>query len=130
MATPSSRKPTRNPHHGGVVHVQKGDTVRVSMGRDRGVQAKVLRVFPQKATVLVDGVNIITKAVKPNEQNQGGGFEQRSAPIHLGKVRLVCPSCSKVTRVGSRLIETVSGPKKVRYCKKCNSIIESNESEE
>jgi len=104
------------------VHVKRGDTVKVAAGKDRGTIARVLRVYPKKGTVLVEGVNVITKAIKPTQDNQRGGFETREAPIHPAKLKLVCPSCDQTTRVGARMVDG----KKRRVCKKCDAIIEDN----
>jgi large subunit ribosomal protein L24 len=104
------------------VHVKRGDTVRIGQGKDRGKQGRVLRVFPKKGEILVEGINIIKKAIKPSQDNTKGGFDEREAPIHVGKALLVCPSCGKTTRLAYRVI----ADKKVRYCKKCDAIIEDN----
>lgn len=102
------------------VHVRRGDTVKIAMGKDRGAVAKVLRVFPRKGQLIVEGVNVIKRAVKPSQANPRGGFDTREAPIHAAKVRLVCPNCEKTTRIARREIDG----KKVRYCKKCDGVIE------
>jgi large subunit ribosomal protein L24 len=104
------------------VHVKRGDTVRIAMGKDRGTVAKVLRVFPREGKLIVEGVNVITKAIKPTQANPQGGFDRREAPIPAGKVKLVDPSCGQVTRVATKLVDG----KKVRYCKKCGAVIEDS----
>ena len=104
------------------VHVKRGDTVMVALGKDRGHTGKVLRVFPKKGQVLVEGANVVKKSIKPTQANPTGGFDSREAPMPAGKVKLVCPSCQKTTRGASRMVDG----KKVRYCKKCDAVIEDN----
>jgi large subunit ribosomal protein L24 len=104
------------------VHVKRGDTVKVALGKDRGSVGKVLRVYPRKGEVLVEGVNVVKKAIKPSQTNPRGGFDSREAPLAASKVKLVCPNCEKTTRIGHRLQDG----RKVRYCKKCDTVIEDN----
>lgn len=68
-------------------HVNKGDTVVVISGASKGAQGTVLAVQPAKSRVLVEGLNMIKKAVKPTQQNQQGGFVEKEAPIHISNVR-------------------------------------------
>ncbi len=103
------------------MHVKTGDTVKVLRGKDRGTIAKVLKVLPKDETVLVEGVNIVTKAVKPTETNRQGGFTRFESPIHASKVMIV-DSEGKPTRVGSKEING----KKVRVSKKSGVTIEES----
>ena len=110
------------------IHVRRGDTVRIGQGKDRGKQGRVLRVFRKKGTIIVEGVNIAKKAIKPTETNQKGGFEEIERPFNASKALLVCTSCGKTTRLAHRTITDKTGKqKKVRYCKKCDSVIETAE---
>jgi large subunit ribosomal protein L24 len=111
-----SRKQKEVPLHKG--HVRKGDTVLVLSGKDRGKQAKVLRVIPSKGTAIVERVNLAKKHSKANPQkNVKGGILEREAPIRLSKLQVVCPSCSEPTRTGSH--RTAEGAK--RFCRKCET---------
>ena len=111
-----SRKQKEVPPHKG--HVRKGDTVRVLSGKDRGKQAKVLRVIPAKGTAIVERVNLHKKHTKANPQkNVQGGIAEREAPIRLSKLQVVCPSCNEATRTGSH--RTAEGAK--RFCKNCDT---------
>ena len=111
-----SRKQKQVPLHKG--HVRKGDTVRVLSGKDRGKQAKVLRVIPSKGTAIVERVNLLKKHTKANPQkNVQGGILEREAPIRLSKLQVVCPSCNEPTRTGSH--RTAEGAK--RFCKNCET---------
>jgi large subunit ribosomal protein L24 len=99
-------------------HVRKGDTVLVLTGKDRGKQAKVLRVMPSKGTAIVERVNLLKKHARKNPQkNIQGGILEREAPIRLSNLQVVCPSCNEPTRTGSH--RTDEGAK--RYCKKCET---------
>ena len=98
--------------------IKKGDKVQVISGKYKGVKSEVLKVFGKTSTALVKDVNTVTKHVKKTQNNEGGRFKY-DKPILLSKVMLICPSCSKLTRVGYR----VEATKKVRYCKKCNKTI-------
>jgi large subunit ribosomal protein L24 len=99
--------------------VKKGDTVKVLRGKDKGAQAKVLKVSPKNNTVIVEGVNVVKKAVKATNENPKGGFETFEAPIHASKV-MVIGGDGKPTRVGRK---TVNG-KTVRYGKKDGNVLE------
>lgn len=68
--------------------IKKGDTVEIIAGDDKGKKAKVLAVYPKTSQVVVEGCKLAKKAVKPNEQNQNGGFENVETPIHVSNVRL------------------------------------------
>ena len=69
-------------------HVKKGDTVIVISGESKGTQGTVLLVLPAKGRVLVEGVNMIKKAIKPTQQNQNGGHQEKEAPISISNVKL------------------------------------------
>lgn len=104
------------------VHVKKGDTVYVLSGKDRGKKGKVLSVDSSNHKVLVEGVNIISKHVKPmpNKGNQGGIIHQE-APIYADKVMFVCKSCGKPTKVGKKILDNGN---KARVCKRCGEVID------
>ena len=105
------------------IHVKKGDTVFVLNGKDGGKKGKVLEVKPSERKVLVEGINIVTKHVKPKPNkgfNQGGLIHQE-APIYADKVMLICKSCGKPTKVGKKILDN---GKKARVCKKCSGVID------
>ncbi|GAB3619032.1 50S ribosomal protein L24 [Glutamicibacter sp. PS] len=104
--------------------IKKGDLVQVLAGKDRGLQGKVLKVFPAAERVLVEGVNRVTKHTKatPTENgSQGGGIVVVEAPVHVSNVAVVDPETKKPTRVGFReeTVEKngVSKTVRVRYAK-------------
>ena len=97
------------------VHVKKGDTVVVINGKYRGVRGKVLDVSPAEGKVIVEGVNIVTKHVRPKKMGEPGGIIKAEAAMYADKVQVVCPKCGRPTRVGHDI--NAKG-KKVRVCKK------------
>lgn len=103
------------------VHVKKGDNVYVLNGKDRGKKGKVIRVLPSKHMVLVEGINMVTKHVKPRNQYQQGGIIHQEAPINADKVMLVCSKCGTPTKVGKKFLDNGS---KARICKKCGEVID------
>ncbi|MBD7945049.1 MULTISPECIES: 50S ribosomal protein L24 [Psychrobacillus] len=101
------------------MHVKKGDKVMVISGKDKGKTGVILTAYPKKDRVLVEGVNIIKKHMKPNQANPQGGIESREAAIHVSNVMLIDPKTGEPTRVGYK----VEDGKKVRVAKKSGEII-------
>lgn len=99
--------------------IKKGDIVKILSGKDRGKTGKVIRLFPKKKRVMVEGINVYKKHVRPKRQNEKGEIVEVARPINISNVVLICPSCSKPTRVGY----SIDGENKNRRCKKCKSII-------
>ncbi|MBS7158910.1 MAG: 50S ribosomal protein L24 [Collinsella sp.] len=97
--------------------IKKGDNVKVLSGKDRGKQGVVLRALPAEGKVVVEGVAVAKKAVKPNQQNQQGGIVPTEMPVDVSNVQLVCPKCGQATRVGHKK----DGKNKLRVCKKCGA---------
>jgi large subunit ribosomal protein L24 len=100
------------------MNVKKGDLVQVLSGKDRDARGTVLRALPSEGKVVVEGVAIVKKAMRPTQQNQQGGIVSKEAAIDVSNVALVCPKCDKATRVGHAV--NADG-KKVRVCKKCGA---------
>ncbi len=86
--------------------VRKGDKVVVVAGKDKGSRGEVLRVYPESDRVLIQGVNIVTKHVKPQRQNQRGGIDKREAAVHVSNVMLADPSNGEPTRVRTKTLES------------------------
>jgi large subunit ribosomal protein L24 len=94
----------------GKVKIKKNDQVLVITGKDRGARGKVLRVNPDKGTVVVERVNLIKRHTRQNPQRQiKGGILEREAPIHISNVMLVDPESGKPTRVGRKRLEDGTG---------------------
>ncbi len=103
------------------LNIRKGDIVKVISGDSKGQQGKVLEVIPADRKVLVEKVNMVSKATRPNAQNTQGGITRKEAAIHISKVMLVDPKGGKPTRVGRK----VADGKLVRYAKKSGEVIKS-----
>lgn len=110
------------------VHVKKGDTVCLLTGKfndkytdDKGTRrtGKVLEVSPKEGKVIVEGINLVTKHVKPKRMGEVGGIVKAEAPIYACKVQIFCSKCKAPVRTGMK----IDGDKKVRVCKKCNTEI-------
>jgi large subunit ribosomal protein L24 len=100
------------------LHVKKDDTVVILSGKDKGKQGKVLETSPKEQKVIVEGVNIVTKHVKPRKAGQPGGIVKVEGPFYACKAMLICPSCSKPTRLAHKILEDGT---KMRLCKKCKA---------
>ena len=99
--------------------IKKGDTVEVLSGNDKGKTGEVLEVIPKMQRVIVKGVNVRKKHVKPRKQGEEGGIIPVECSIHSSIVNVVCPKCNKATSVG--VIK--EGKEKIRVCKKCGNKI-------
>ena len=98
------------------VHVKTNDTVVILSGKDKGKKGKVLEVSPTEGKVIVEGLNMVTKHVKPRRMGESGGIVKAEAPLYASKVQLVCPKCDKPTRLAHKILENGT---KERVCKKC-----------
>lgn len=98
--------------------IKKGDTVQVIAGKDKGKDGKVIAVNVKDSTVIVEGINMVTKHTKPSAANQNGGIVSKEAPLHISNVMLLVNG--KTTRVGFR---TEDG-KKVRFAKASGKTID------
>ena len=101
------------------LHVRTGDTVVVIAGKEKGKRGKVLSVNPKKGMVVIEGVNMIKCHTKPRRQGETGGIVKREAAIYASKVQVVCPKCSKATRVAYK----IEDGKKSRVCKHCGAAL-------
>lgn len=102
------------------MRIAKDDTVRIIAGDEKGKTGRVLKVYPDKNRVLVEGVNFVKRHTRQRSRVQPGGIVEKEAPVHLSNVIVVCPRCGEDTRPKrSRLAEG----RPVRICNKCNEII-------
>lgn len=93
-----------------------GDTVKVTLGKDRGREGKIEKVYTKKKLALVPEVNLYKKHVKAAmTRDKKGGIFELPRPLSFGKIALICPNCKKMTRAGFE----VKDGKKLRICKKC-----------
>ena len=101
--------------------IKKGDLVRVIAGEDKGKEGRVLKVFPKEQRVLVEGVRIVKKHVRPSEEYPQGGIIEKEMPIHISNVMLIDPETGEPTRVGRKRNEE---GKLVRYAKRSGKILD------
>ena len=97
--------------------IKKGDTVYVLSGNDKGKKGEVLEIIPKTEKVIVKGVNIRKRHIKPKKQGEEGGIIPVECAIHASKLSVVCPKCSKPSRIGY----VIEKDEKVRVCKKCGA---------
>ncbi|MFA5052423.1 MAG: 50S ribosomal protein L24 [Patescibacteria group bacterium] len=102
------------------MYFKKNDTVQIITGKDRGKKGKVLQTFPKMNTVVVEGMNMKAKNVRPKRQGEKGQVVRYNAPVDASNVQLFCSKCNKPVRVG--LTKTADG-KKIRICRKCKQNI-------
>ena len=100
--------------------IRKGDNVKVLSGNDKCKTGEVLEVIPNTQKIIVKGINVRKKHVKPRKQGEEGGIIPVECAIHSSKVNVVCPKCGKATRLG---YEIDKDGNKVRVCKKCGAKI-------
>lgn len=100
--------------------IKINDKVRVLSGKNKGKEGKVIQVFPKAGKVVVEGVNLIKKNLKPRRQGEKGQIIELAGPLTAGKISLLCPKCGRSVRVGYKL---EAGTKK-RICRKCKEFID------
>jgi len=94
--------------------IRKNDQVMVIAGNARGKTGKVLKVYPERSRIIVEGVNLMKRHTRPSQKNPQGGIVQREAPIHVSNVMLVDPKTSEITRVGMKVVKDESTGRKRR----------------
>jgi large subunit ribosomal protein L24 len=117
--------------------IRKGDLVQVLSGKDRGKQGRIIEADPRKGRVMVENLNLVKKHRKPRPlkdssrmgqtQIQPGGVIELTAPLPVSSVMLVCPTCSRPSRVGYEFREDEKGRRiKVRVCKRvdCGEVLD------
>lgn len=103
--------------------IKKGDTVLVQVGKDRGKTGKVIAAFPRERRLLVEGINIVKKHLRPRRAGEKGQRVEVPSPLPIARVMLMCPSCGKATRVGIRRATNEQESRRDRLCKKCSAVI-------
>ena len=98
--------------------IRKDDTVEIIAGKDKGKRGKIVRVLRDKDRVIVDGANLVKKAMKKRSQQDRGGIVEIEAPLHVSNVMIVCKKCGP-TKIGYK----IDGDKKTRVCRKCGEAL-------
>jgi len=99
--------------------IKKGDTVEILSGNDKGKKGEVIEVIPKTSKIVVKGVNVRKKHIKPKKQGAQGGIISLECAIHSCKANVVCGKCGKATKTGY----VIEKDEKVRVCKKCGTKI-------
>lgn len=102
-----------------MLKLKVGDTVKITLGKDKGREGKIEKIFPKKGSALVPGINLFKKHVK-GTQGQKAGIYDIPRPLAFSKIMFVCPKCKKATRIGLKIIDK----NKRRFCKKCKKEID------
>ena len=123
MATKQKEK---KPLHLAKMNIKKGDTVLIIAGKDKGKRGTVSRALPQVEKVIVEGLNIVKKHVRPQGQTRQGGVIEKAMPLHVSNTMLICTECGQPTRVAHdrRPMGSDQKLRPVRVCKKCHKVIE------
>lgn len=105
--------------------IKKNDIVLIISGKDRARKGKVIQALPNEKKIIVEGINIKKKSVRPKKSGEKGQIVEVPGPISVSNVKIICPKCKKPARVGYKIIESKESKKKtkVRICKKCQAEI-------
>jgi large subunit ribosomal protein L24 len=116
----------KKPLHLAKMNIKKGDTVLVTTGKDKGKKGTVSRALPQLNKIIVEGLNIAKKHIKPQGQTRQGGVIEKAMPLQVSNTMLICTECGEPTRVGHerRPVGADQKVRVVRVCKKCHKVIE------
>lgn len=101
------------------IYIKKGDAVIVRVGKNRGKRGTVARVLPSRGTLVVNGVNVYKKHVRPKRQGEKGQLVELPRPLRISNVALFCTRCDRGVRVGSK----IERGKKTRICRRCSQAI-------
>ena len=99
--------------------LKKGDTIKILSGKDRSKTGKVLTVDMEKSKVIVEGINVFKKHVRPKREGEKGEIVSVPRPLNASNVMIICPNCSKAAKIGY----SVEGKTKTRICRKCKATI-------
>jgi large subunit ribosomal protein L24 len=102
-------------------HLRKGDTVEVIGGKFRGKRGRILKVIPEEARAIVEGINLVKRHMKASQKNPQGGIVEKPAPLPAARLMVVCAKCGEAARIGHRYLDDGT---KVRYCKHCGEQME------
>ena len=100
--------------------IKKDDKVVIIAGKDKGKTGKVMHAFPKDKQVIVEGLNLMKKHVRPKKQGESGQIIEFPAPMDVSNVKFICPKCDEATRLGIKR----DGKNKKRVCKKCDKVVD------
>ncbi len=99
--------------------VKKGDNILIISGKDKGRTGKIIKALPKESKILVEGINLKKKHVRPKREGEKGQVVEIPAALDVSNVQIICPKCGKITRIGYKIDKNI----KKRICKKCNQEI-------
>jgi len=99
--------------------LKKGDNILITAGKDKGRTGKIMKAFPKELKILVEGINLKKKHVRPKREGEKGQIVEIPAALDVSNVKMICPKCGKATRVGYQIVKDI----KKRICKKCKQDI-------
>jgi len=102
-----------------MMKIKKDDKVLIVSGKDKNKTGKVIKVLPRFGKLVVEGVNIRKKHIRPKKEGQKGQVIERSMPMDVSNMKIICKQCEKAVRIGSKILKD----KKIRICKKCQALI-------
>ncbi len=101
------------------MRIKTNDKVKIVAGKDRGKEGKVIQVFSKEGKIVVEGLNLMKKHLRPRQRGEKGQIIELAAPLAVSNVMLICEKCGKPTRIGYK----TEGESKKRTCKKCKESI-------
>jgi large subunit ribosomal protein L24 len=103
------------------VEIRKNDSVMVIAGKERGKTGKILRVLPEKNSVIVERLNVVKRHSRPRGPQQPGGIVEKEARIHASNVMIMCDKCNAPVRIGHKAL---ADGKRIRICRRCNEALD------
>ncbi len=107
--------------------LKKGDQVLVITGKDQGKRGTIEQVLTKENRLIVSGINLAKRHLKPSRKNPRGGIMEKPLSLDASNAVIVCPHCSRPTRIGYKLVEVNGKKNKMRICKKCNESVDKND---
>lgn len=104
------------------MQIRKNDSVMVVTGKERGKTGKVLRVIPEKQSVIIERINLVKRHSKPRGPQQPGGIVEKEASIHASNIMIMCDKCNAPVRAGHKV---QADGEKVRICRRCGETLDS-----
>ena len=104
--------------------IRKNDIVLIISGKDKGKRGKVIQVFPEDKKLIVEGVNLVKKHIRPKKSGEKGQIATKPALFCISNAKLICPKCDKAVRVSleqKKKNKKLKSKSKIRICKKCKS---------
>ena len=107
--------------------LKKGDQVLVICGKDHGKRGTIEKVLTKENHLIISGINLAKHHLKPSRKNPRGGIMEKPLPIDVSNVIIICPRCSRPTRLGYKITENKDKRIKERICKKCRESVDKND---